>query len=226
MSLINQALKKEQQRRSLNLKAPPEEIPSYESQPLSANQVARRDQGRNPAALLLGFAGLGLFLLVCGGAVVYFGKSYLSTLKPEQTIAAKGPEAIVEASSPDTNSTVAQALEGQSERAATVDAIAQSAESDPVQESVANKNLAAEEGVPPEAVVESPKFNMEAQAHIDSLQVHGFRSAGSNSRLLMSGKVYKIGDFVSHEFALRFLGSQNDRLVFEDINGFRYEKPL
>ena len=73
MSLINQALKKEQQRRSLNIKTPSLDIPTYESEPLTASEVARA-KSKNPLGILIGFAGLGLVMLVCGGAFVYFGK--------------------------------------------------------------------------------------------------------------------------------------------------------
>jgi|ETNmetMinimDraft_22_1059887.scaffolds.fasta_scaffold00049_10 hypothetical protein len=228
MSLINQALKKEQQRRSLNLQSPKQEIPSYESQPLSANQVVRRDQARSPLPLLVGFASLGLFLLVCGGAAVYFGKSYLSSLAPEQAAAAKAPAAPETAPTP-----VANALQNKEANAQAVDAVVAEVEApspseapDSPQETVSNESSPANPPATVETPPEEPKFNLAAQAHVDELQVHGFRSAGPNSRLLMSGRVYKIGDIVSHEFALRFRGAENGTLIFVDANGLRYEKPL
>jgi|TARA_B110000037_G_scaffold219823_1_gene285813 hypothetical protein len=73
MSLINKALKKEQQRRSLNIKTPSLDIPTYESEPLTASEVARRNS-KNPLGVLIGFTGIGFVMLVCGGAFVYFGK--------------------------------------------------------------------------------------------------------------------------------------------------------
>lgn len=233
MSLINQALKKEQQRRSLNLQSPTQGIPSYESQPLSANQVVRRDQGRNPLPLLVGFASLGLFLLVCGGAAVYFGKSYLSSLAPAQVAAAKAPDATVNATPEPAPTPVANARQNKKANAQAVDAVitetetpspSKAADSAPgtISSESSPANRPADAIEPPE----EPKFNLAAQAHVDELQVHGFRSAGPNSRLLMSGRVYKIGDIVSHEFALRFRGAENGTLIFVDTNGLRYEKPL
>ena len=233
MSLINQALKKEQQRRSLNLQSPSHEIPSYESEPLTANQVVRRDQGRNPLPLLIGFASLGLFLLVCGGAAVYFGKSYLSDLQPGQSVAAKGSDSEPSEAPVATANPVASALEAKAANAEAVETIIEAAPEANVAEGTAEEPAAAsveapvtEAPVAEAPVKEGPKFNLEAQAHIDELQVHGYRSAGANSRLLMSGRVYKIGDVVNHAFALRFRGAENGSLVFEDANGFRYEKPL
>jgi hypothetical protein len=64
MSLINQALKKEQQRRNLNIKTPSLDIPTFESEPLTASALARGNNSKNPLGVLIGFTGLGLVMLV------------------------------------------------------------------------------------------------------------------------------------------------------------------
>ena len=237
MSLINQALKKEQQRRSLNLKREPLDITAVDPQPLTASQVAHRDQAKKPLKLLIGFSGLGAFLLVCGGAFIYFGKAYLSTLQPTTTIAASSEVPEIPQSPPVARTPIAQVheiLDAQAEKAANAEAIAaatNNAETEPatIVESTPPENPEPESVVSDDALIPEsigPQFSAEAQTVLDEFQIHGFRSAGANSRLLMNGRVYKIGDMVNNEFGLRFVGASEGALVFQDASGYRYEKPL
>lgn len=238
MSLINQALKKEQQRRSLNIKTPSPDIPTYESEPLTASEVARRNS-KNPLGVLIGFAGLGLVMLVCGGAFVYFGKSYLSNLNHPSVVAnAESGEAKTTslASSKPSNplssalATSAKAVDAVEEVSTkNVDAILEdtpSVTADPIASLEEPEVVPATEIPAVGPVPEKAAFKIEVQTAIDVLEVHGFRDAGSNSRLLMSGRVFRLNDFVNHQLGIQFIGSRDGQLVFKDSLGFEYTKSL
>ncbi len=241
MSLINQALKKEQQRRSLNLKSPSIDIPTYDSEPLTASRLSRSGRSKNTLPILLGFTALGAVLLVGGGTFVYFGKSYLSNLNLAPIAAAADSETANTASLASSNqsNSLSAALAGNRLRAEATDSITtesavasqENTLSAPLETEAALDLPEASNRAPAETatvgpVAEKPEFNLEIQNFIDGLQVHGFRSAGANSRLLMNGRVFKLNDIVSHELAIRFKGSRDGALVFEDSLGYQYEKPL
>ncbi|MAM90448.1 MAG: hypothetical protein CMI15_03110 [Opitutaceae bacterium] len=80
MSLINQALKKEQQRRSLNLREAATDIPVYDSNSAGNGLSLSRQRKNASLSILLGLTGAGVVLLGLGGAFMYFGKAYLSGL--------------------------------------------------------------------------------------------------------------------------------------------------
>jgi hypothetical protein len=80
MSLINQALKKEQQRRSLNLREATSDTPVYDSNAMGNGLSPARQKKNASLSILLGLTGAGVVLLGLGGAFVYFSKAYLSGL--------------------------------------------------------------------------------------------------------------------------------------------------
>lgn len=238
MSLINQALKKEQQRRSLNLKSPSVDIPTYHSEPLTASSLSKGSKPKNPLAILIGLTSLGILMLVCGGTFVYFGKSYLSSLNSAPVVATAETEASDTPSAAPENP-LSKALAANKQQVEAAEAI--SAESDDAQlDNAASPSSEAEsietlqepaatpsvETAIPEPVAETPKFNIDIQTAIDGLQVHGFRSAGANSRLLMNGRVFGLNDIVNLELEIRFKGSKQGALIFEDSAGFEYQKTL
>ena len=242
MSLIIQALKKEQQRRSLNLKSPSIDIPTYDSEPLTASRLSRSGRSKNTLPILLGFTALGAVLLLGGGAFVYFGKSYLANLNLAP-IAAEATDSetanTASLASSNLSNSLSGALAGNQLRAEATNAITtesavasqENTLSAPLETEAALDLPEASNRAPAETatvgpVAEKPEFNLEIQNFIDELQVHGFRSAGANSRLLMNGRVFKLNDIVSHELAIRFKGSRDGALVFEDSLGYQYEKPL
>jgi hypothetical protein len=235
MSLINQALKKEQQRRSPNLKSPSVDIPVYESEPLTASSLSRGRQPKNTLAVLVGFTGLGLVLLVCGGAFVYFGKSYLSNLNPTPLVATDSNGASQATSLASAAPAIANTLAANQQSDEATDAVsADNSDSSlpplaplsgdtPLQESGA---VLSPQSANEEPTLEAPKLQIAIQAAIDELHVHGFRSNGANSRLLMNGRVFQLNDIVNHELVIRFKGSTQGSLIFEDDQGFEYQKAL
>ncbi len=248
MSLINQALKKEQQRRDLNLRGSAAHPASQAmNSPIESPRHGRTSHG-NSLSILLGFTGLGAVLLVTGGAFVYFGKSYLSDLNPQTTLAQAETGESANAAAPAPKSglgKVAATIAESDERTKITDITLD--EPTPVSTEAApttpdSTDSLVSETQPAPAVKDSPVsnpptplvplvqlapvFDLEVQAYVDELQVIGYRSAGPNSRLLMNGRVYKLDDIVDHKSGLRFKGTIDGNLIFEDSNGAKYEKPL
>jgi len=62
--------------------------------------------------------------------------------------------------------------------------------------------------------------------YIDRLHVLGVRSSGSDSRVLMNDRVYRVNDVVDRGLGLRLIEVQSGRLDFEDARGMRYTKTL
>jgi type IV secretory pathway VirB10-like protein len=61
-------------------------------------------------------------------------------------------------------------------------------------------------------------------AFIDKLQVMGIRSSGSDSRVLMNDRVYRVNDIVDRTLMLKLTEVRSDRLIFVDANGVSYTK--
>ncbi|MFZ9683686.1 MAG: hypothetical protein ACO3DQ_10905 [Cephaloticoccus sp.] len=61
-------------------------------------------------------------------------------------------------------------------------------------------------------------------AFIDELQVMGVRSSGSDSKVLMRDRVYRVNDIVDRALGLRLIKVTPEALVFEDANGITYTK--
>lgn len=71
-----------------------------------------------------------------------------------------------------------------------------------------------------------PKQDFKILAYIDKLKVLGIRAAGSDSKVLMSGRVYRLNDIVDYELGLRLTGVGATTLTFVDENGVVYTKSL
>lgn len=62
------------------------------------------------------------------------------------------------------------------------------------------------------------------QAYIDGLQVAGARAAGSDSKALMDGHVYRLHDTVNRALGLKLVKVDADHLTFVDAAGQTYTK--
>lgn len=245
MSLINQALKKEQQRRSLNLRDAPPNIPTYDSGNVGNGLSPSTRQSNRSLTLLLGFTGVGAVLLLIGGGFIYFGKSYLKKISDTPIVAQdiKGDETTFAAGSTETPRPTVSDILGEIEEEtqpnepeqASGDEIATpenatDAPAEPVAAEEPSESVTpgeeTETGTPADDTPAEPAYDYKIQDLIDEMQVLGYRSAGMNSRLLMNGRVYKINDLVNNEHGLRFIGSDGESLVFETPSGYRYRKPL
>jgi hypothetical protein len=73
---------------------------------------------------------------------------------------------------------------------------------------------------PPVAV----KLDSKAIAYIDNLRIAGIRASATDSKVLMSDHVYRVGDIVEHDLGLKLTGITANSLTFEDERGGRYTR--
>ena len=64
------------------------------------------------------------------------------------------------------------------------------------------------------------------QTFIDTIKVAGIRSSGTDSKVLMNDKVYRVNDIVDRSLNLRLIEVQADSLTFVDENSVVYTKSL
>jgi hypothetical protein len=70
-----------------------------------------------------------------------------------------------------------------------------------------------------------PVFNPATQAALDNLRLNGVRLAGPDSRILLEGEVYNIGDIVeTHDLKLKVFAVAPREIIFEDDSGAQYTK--
>ncbi len=66
----------------------------------------------------------------------------------------------------------------------------------------------------------------EVQAVVDRYHVSGVRAAGTGSKALIDGHIFKVNDVIDKTTGLRLVGVEEDHLTFTDANGQTYVKNL
>ena len=61
-------------------------------------------------------------------------------------------------------------------------------------------------------------------AFVEGVKVTGIRSSGSESRVLMNERVYRVNDIVDRTLGVRLVKVAVDSLTFADANGVTYVK--
>jgi len=241
MSLINKALKKEQQRR---IGSPPDAA-LYTLSSHSPARARQRQDNRN-ITILVGFVCMGLFVLGLSGAFVYFGSQYLAKQESgdgaESSTALASSEQIEEASTSAPKSIIKKAEDAASKN----DEIATQTDTAAASPKESSKPIAATPGpaiasaqtaavpapINPEADLIDPNEQIdrngdpEIWAFVDGLKIQGIRAAGAQSRLLLNGRVYKIGFTIDRRFGLKFKDADEQAIYFEDQHGRIYDKML
>lgn len=72
----------------------------------------------------------------------------------------------------------------------------------------------------------APPVKLEPRAitYIEGLRIAGIRASATDSKVLMSDRVYRVGDTVEHELGLKLIGITANSLTFEDEHGGRYTR--
>lgn len=222
MSLINQALKLEQQKRHVS---------DGPIAPMVSRMSRRRHNDKVPL-LLFGFTGMGMLLAASVTAIFYFGSDFLQS---EKTLASNStpPHMGVTASAPP--------VEVSEEKAASeIEDLLSTLSKDQlstVQMMLLEKEAKSKTEARPKIQPENSKTltNNEAptlaetsriQGIVDSYSVQGIRKSGQNSRVFLNGKIRKIGDTVDIENGIQLIGFTETVLVFETTKGQRFEKTL
>lgn len=217
MSLINQALKLEQQRRH---------SPNGPTPPMLSHIGRNSDRNKLPI-ILLGLTGTGMILALCLTAVFYFGAEYLETGSDSdgsQRALASSQNSQLEIPSPATNpqtSNVQDLIGGLTpEQLSTVQQmLLQQAEEQKI-------DTPAALPVPASAPELQLSDISRIQAVVDGFSVQGIRKAGQETRVFMNGKIQRIGDTVDIQNGLILEGFTETALIFHSPDGHRFEKAL
>lgn len=70
----------------------------------------------------------------------------------------------------------------------------------------------------------APGQDIRVLTYIDALRVAGIRSSGDGSKVLMNDKVYRVNDIVDYTLGIRLTKVAADGLTFTDANGTTYVK--
>lgn len=91
--------------------------------------------------------------------------------------------------------------------------------------SAASRESTALPASPAPPIVSTPARSDErVHAFVDSIKVTGVRSSGSESRVLMNDRVFRVNEIVDRNLGLRLTAVQAGTLTFTDANGAVYTK--
>lgn len=207
MSLINEALKKAQRQRTAAEPAQP--LPGGNGGP------APRKRGRAlpTQTLLLIVAGAAALIVVSVVLTIFLVRSEPGTTEPTAPVTAKAdaPAATV----PAPVITLPK-----------IEVPVITPEPEPVvaapEPAVETKPAPAPEAKP--VAPTPPVYDERVYAFIDRLQVMGIRSSGSDSKVLMNDRVYRVNDIVERSLGLKLMEVTADSLIFVDPSGATYTK--
>ena len=208
MSLINQALKLEQQRRQTT---------QGPQAPLASRMAYRSSNDKLPL-LLFGFTGMGLLLAASVTAIFYFGAGYLNFDKGLATASTAQVEAIPSKSEIPTG--IEDMLGSLSDdQLSTVQQMLLQRESPLAQEEVS--------AAPDPQAAPGERLKVSSlQDLVDAFSVQGIRKAGQDTRVFLNGKIRRIGDVVDTENDLTLVGFTDTTLIFRSRSGKTFEKGL
>ena len=250
MSLINDALKKAQRQRTEGNPAPAE-VSAPGTTPEQLHRVARREKPAGFRAQLLLIAGGAIAtVLVLGLGAMYFFRSNqpaavpaspapvatapttaaVQTPQPKVATPAAAP-ATLSVSSPQTTNPVPTGTPAPAAQfpVATAPAPSTPAVSTPVQFALpaapaveTTPVTAAATGASSPGSADRPKPSTRMIGVIEHFRVGGIRMAGTDSKVLMNDKVYRLNDTVDYELNIRLTGIEPKALTFEDSHGAIY----
>ena len=76
----------------------------------------------------------------------------------------------------------------------------------------------------PAAPSPAPTPDLRILTSVDALHVMGIRSSGTDSKVLMNDRVYRVNDMVDYTLGIRLTKVAADGLTFTDANGISYPK--
>ena len=230
MSIINDALKKAQHQRT----GPATDQPPMPGTPqgFRAARLTQQNQGMPKQTVMLIVAGIGgvVAVAVVITILVLRHEPATQTLPPARIAAAKPitPE-IISTPSPVIVAPVAAPppkIEVVAPKPLVTEpvkvAVAEPAKSTPV--------VTAPPAAAPAPVQEAPRAvasgtqDIRILTLLDSFRVTGIRSSGTESKVLMNDRVYRINDMVDYTLGIRLTKVATDNLTFVDANGTVYVK--
>ena len=224
MSLINDALKKAQKQRTGEA-LPLASMPSIGGE--SATRIAKRAKpaGFNSLLIRLGLGAGSLLLLVIASCIVLRHKP--ASPQSSGLLPADAPQpATVQAPIASTtfNLPIAAPVSPAPESSAAPATPVVTKDPKPVATVAATPAPPAPTTVPVKPAGPSLKLDNKAINYIESLRIAGIRASATDSKVLMSDRVYRVGDIVEHEMGLKLIAITSGSLTFEDERGARYTR--
>lgn len=222
MSLINQALKLEQQRRHTETRPAP---------PMVTRAYAAQRRGDRFPLLLVGFTGLGTCLALGAAAFFYFGSQYLEGESSPALASSQPSQETAPVVAPEQSTEPAPQAAASENQPQAIESLIGSLSQDQlttVQKMLLEREQAEllESSQSREVVPATTEELIQTQALVDSFSVQGIRKAGVDTRVFLNGKIKRLGDVVDIGSGLKLVGFNETSLVFEDPNGNRYAKAL
>jgi hypothetical protein len=82
---------------------------------------------------------------------------------------------------------------------------------------VGSSGAAAGERLPAERSLTPPRASSAMATAIEAFRVAGIRASGSDPRVLMNDRVFRVNDIVDHALGIRLTGVQSNALTFTDV---------
>jgi hypothetical protein len=233
MSLINEALKKAQRLRN-------EDTADPSAQPSPAGvRIAKRGKAHSANTMVLIASGAVVLVVLSVVITVYLGNrtsdavprvATPSTASQSPKTSAATPEA-----SPAVTAPVAVTPLAPTAPAETTPSPATATTTPTPTDAATSPGTPPPETAPaaatPPAVIEStpasppaPVRDERVAAFVEAVRVTGIRSSGSESRVLMNDRVYRVNDVVDRTLGVRLVKVATDSLTFADPKGMEYIK--
>ncbi len=230
MSLINDALKKAQRQRTGDS---PQSQPPLPGSPVFSGRPTRAGNNSNPQLLLVG-AGALLGLVIAGGAFFFFR----SKPAAENTSRAATPPVAevaplkVADRSPTADATPAPASTTPAPEPVLVVNTPPAVTTQPAVSTTSASPLVAEKTPKSPAPAPTPTATGERSTPslrmietIEAFRVAGIRvGAGTDAKVLMNDRVYRVGDTVDHALGIKLAGATASSLTFRDASGATYTR--
>lgn len=219
MSLINDALKKAQRQRG--------DHPSPSAAPLPGGTAASSPRGAAPSGPQFWLLGAGALL----GLGLALGAVFLLRDDPAVPAAATPAASTAAPSAPGTPATE------------TITPPTVSAETGPAAAATTAAPPATPPGEPPLITVSTqpapavpveektalpptspPRPSLRMINAIDAFRIAGVRASGTDSKVLMNDRVYRLGDTVDHELGIRITAVSANSVTFEDESRASYTR--
>jgi hypothetical protein len=234
MSLINEALKKAQNQRTVELPAAPSAALSPTGNGAQATvRIAKRPPPL-AARTLIGLIGGGVFGLLAVGVVSFFYFSASTT--PPAAVAAKPPAAAPVPAPVANAQPAALAASGAGNAAPPVAPAVPSVTTQPLVTvslppipaaapagAVPAVNATPPRPTPPPAPA-APSTNPKISEFVDALRISVVRLSPTDPKVVLNGQVFRSNDVVDRGLNVRLIKIEAARLVFKDTNGCEYIK--
>lgn len=226
MSLINDALKKAQRQRTGDA-SPTSQPPIPGGGSLHARPAPSRSDS-SPQLLLVG-AGALLGLVIAGGAFFLLRNKPAGETTPTVAVSPQPPEAAPAKPAEPPESTAAASTSPAVTAAKSPEPSfvvkTEPAVTPPVTASPAATSTEVAAKSAPATPTEPPAPSARMVEAVEAFRVAGIRvGAGSDAKVLMNDRVFRVGDTVDHALGIKLTGATASSLTFRDASGATYTR--